>query len=203
MQLICFDSFFSYQKPDCFTPVAFIFLTKDKYKLLGYLLWRGDFCKLSMWTFHHFSPCFINQHVPMGCSPFRAANTRVSSPVVETWETCQQCRQMSKSVSQMLICKMCQTFFIIFFQRMWEGSNTTLFLFLFPRSGTERLYQEWQQKTGVCISFIFFSPLSFFRLFSSWLLAWYFSSLLFYFGFFILILSCLVASVQKGLSYKL
>lgn len=70
----------------------------------------------------------------MGCSSFSAANARVSSPVVETWEVCQQCRQMSKSVSQMLICKICWSFFIIFLQRMWEGSNTTLSVLLLSLS---------------------------------------------------------------------
>lgn len=162
--LICF----LYQKPICFTPIAFIFFIKGKHQWLGYLLWREDFCKLCTWTFHHSLPCFIDQYVPKGCSPFSVANAWVSSLIIETWKTweiCQRCRQMSKSVSQMLICKMCQTFFIIFLQRMWEGSNAALcsyFSFLrvvhsiFIRSGSVKL-----EFASVCFLLPFFPFFSF------------------------------------------
>lgn len=81
---------------------------------------------------------------------------------------------MSKSVSQMLIRKMCRTFFIIFLQRMWEGSITTpcsYFSFLgvahsvFIRSG--RIKLEFASVSFFSAVFFFFFFFSFKTLFPS------------------------------------
>lgn len=112
-----------------------------------------------MWTFHLSLPYFIDQYVTKGLQSLQ--HSKCTSLCCNYWDL----KRLEKFASDVDRClnllarcwytRCVGLLFIIFLQRMWEGSNTTLFLVLLPQSGTQCLYQDWQCKTRVYISFSF------------------------------------------------